>query len=243
MHITSIDPPNHREGGWVKIIGTGFGTGGEIWFGDFRSTGAGIGWSDTLLSCRVPDSLPLSIPVLVKVVAEGTESNGVEFTRDLTGYNRAQTWLNCHSCFRNEAGETWDSNGHYGTGSSGRCVWGSFTGYTFYGYLQELSPSQIDSYTVIATIDPITLVVTSLEYTWYRRYSSGLIPYYQHFTASNIPHQPEPGDTWYNAFEFSTVGAEVCSCLDTLDYYGDGWGMTSYDCGEGSSLGIRFTVY
>ena len=76
--ITSIDPASGVEDDIVAIDGTGFGdTEAQVLFNDVV-TYIWL-WSDTLIWCDVPAGLSEGT-VVVKVVVDGTESNGVNFT-------------------------------------------------------------------------------------------------------------------------------------------------------------------
>ena len=79
FRITSIEPTSGMEDSIITIRGIGFGdTEGEVRFDYVIATDISV-WTDTLIRVAVPTGLTAGV-VIVKVVVEGMETNGVNFT-------------------------------------------------------------------------------------------------------------------------------------------------------------------
>lgn len=253
LRITSIDPTSGAEGTIVTIRGVGFGdTAAEVWFGDDVATNISA-WSDTQITVAVPAGITEGSVVLVKVLVDGRESNGVEFTissgsqLDMSGLNSVRIKvMGILASWEYHDGSTGDSEFDMELGY----IDGSFAENIFHGFVE--TTETVDGYEGVRTeeatviIDLVAQKVTGFEYTktWTR--SNGSMIWHQELagTSTHIPISVYiPG----SLAVFDLTSAELCSqvttCQDRLEYPLDSWWreISSYSCDEGSRIHISFS--
>jgi len=250
LRILSINPTSGMEDTIITIEGVGFGnTEAQVQFGDIVASNI-FEWSDTLIRVAVPAGLAEGI-VIVKVVVDDRQSNGVEFIIgseiDLSGFNSIEihimrliaTW---ESSYGPPADVDFDTD--FGP------LRGSFSDNTFYGYRDTTYPDldqEISEVTV--TIDPITYAVTNFEYTETTTHSNGYSSvWYRAVSGSSTNLQMSTHNPDFVSFGLSysvDVCNQISTCVDRLDYPADSWWreITAFYCNEESSILINFRLY
>ncbi|MBN2542952.1 IPT/TIG domain-containing protein [bacterium] len=237
FRITSINPTSGSEDTIVTIRGIGFGDiENEVRFDDVVATGFFV-WSDTLIRVAVPAGFAEGAVVIVKVVVEGKESNGVEFTIesdiDLSGYDRvhiqiqyiSSTWLHSDG----------DTTGSPSRGIDTGSLYGSFSGFTFHHYLDSIPGIGQELITeATVTLNSSANRVISFEYTITGTNTDGYRNFFT-ITGTDIPVL----GAGYNFFRLEGMG--VCSNISNLeertDYPGGIWiELIDYGCNEDSGL-------
>jgi len=241
FRISSIDPTSGSEDTIVTIRGIGFGdTEVQVRFDAVVATDISV-WTDTLIRVAVPAGLTEGEVAIVKVVVDGKETNGVNFTVesdiDLSGYDRVQIQIQyISSSWAHSDGDT--------TGSPSRSIdtgslYGSFSGHTFHHYLDTIPAVGQELITeVTVTLNSSATAVSSFEYTLTGTNTDGYINFFT-VTGTVIPVL----GAGYNFFRLEGMG--VCGIISNMeertDYPGGIWAeLIEYGCNENSRIQIIF---
>ena len=242
LRITSIDPTSGSEDTIVTIRGIGFGdTEDEVRFDDVVATNISV-WTDTLIRVAVPAGLTEGAVAIVKVVVDGMESNGVEFTiesgppLDLSRVILLSVLIRLQKTTQTNDTTTTNAGG-YGID----WLSGSFSGNTFYGYRDTINiwgdTEIIETATV--TVDPIARQVTSFNFTVASDVLDGVIISSSAISGNNIPSE-------FGSIHFRLQGTNVCSHISNFesrrdDYSTGDWAeLIGYSCDEYSDMEIYF---
>lgn len=252
FNITSITPTSGMEDTIVTIEGVGFGnTEAQVRFGTVVATDISA-WSDTLIRVAVPAGLAEGI-VIVKVVVDGSETNGVEFTIgsaiDLSVFTHITIRLIFVGRYHNSAGGSWDDDfdlANY-TGEGTDHFDGSFSGNTFYGYYTEHGETEIETEVTI-TVDPIAGELTGYEFTRTENNVGFTNVLAFSCPVTNIPmHGNYYGPGYPICFTLNGTG--VCNHISDFErrydrYVDSSWEeCTGYYCNEESAFEINFYDY